>query len=328
MDHDGYKLFSFPNPSGPWFTMIRQMMRTFPEVLDAMPISMDGVVEYPSIYYHPTIQLVVMQIVRAVRGCLEAVCGEGKMVTYVPGKFVYYTNPNPAFPEHYRRRYASYIRPPLVLPSPNTSAHCFIVYFNMDPFANLEINVCHGSHKNAGYLDGLPTSIVKTTSPMVDDKGDVYETVMIPPNGVMLLDGRALECFRWRVPSSSNGAWMSFVLVVSDPGPSLFDGKNVGCLKTQAQPIVLNATSFTVDRNRGAVCAWKWLDRVIAPEMKKATREKGDWANDRKLRLASLSEAGLRLWPISPRFAALVRGTPLGQFVPNHKRRRETSEDQ
>jgi len=305
------------------------MMRTFPEVSDAIPISMDGAAEYPSIYYHPTIQLIVMQIVRAVRGCLETACGREKMVTYVPGKFVYYTHPHPAFPISYWWRHMSYIRPPLVLPNLGVSSRCFIVYFNMDPFANLEINICHGSHKTSDYPDGLPTNIVKATSPMVDDKGLVYETVTIPPNGVMLLDGRALEYFRWRVPRFSNGAWMSFVLVVSDPGPRLFGGKNVDYLKAQAQPVILNDTRFTDIRgNRNAICAWKWIESAIAPEMKKATQEKGGWTKDRALRLASLSEAGLRMWPISPRFAALVRGTPLDQFVPDRKRGRDTSEDQ
>ena len=324
MEHDGYKLFSFPNPSGKWITVVQKMMQSFPEVSGGVPVSQDGSVEYPSVYYHPTVQTIVLHIAQAVRPCLESVCGAGKTVSYVPGQFVYYTYPNPAL-SIYRWLKKNCIRRNATSPSSDPGARSFIIYFNMDPLASMSINICAGSHKDDDPAADMQTKVLKKKSPMVDDKGRVYETVSIPPNGVMLLDGRVLEYVNWRVPKQSTGAWMSFVFVVSDLPKPLFGGENVAHLQKQAQPIACMGSEFTSRRSRIAICGRLWLEQNVAPSMKTASKKQDIWlrGKSRTLAFASLTDAGLPLWPISPGFSSLIHGIPIDRIVPDRKRKRE-----
>lgn len=321
MEHDGYRIFSFTNPHEPWFVTVRKMLKAFPEVPDGTTVAPDGSVEYPSIYYHPTMQLIVMNMALGVRQCIADICGYDKWLSYVPGKFVYYSYPHPVFSDNYRWERTTFFRKNEELAIGGSAARTFVAYFNMDTVDPLHIHVRAGSH--LGAAEGLPSKMLKTTQPLVDDKGKLYETLTVPPNRVLLLDGRLVEYVDWRVPRSSSGAWMSCVFVVSESPDPLFGGANVRSLSEQGQPIVWHGSSHTDKRCRVSRNGKAWLQASANSKMKEASEAKGIWLGDNSLRMASLEDAGLQKWPIAAGFSSLIHGVRLDRMVSGKKRARD-----
>ena len=320
----GYYIFNLTHPLG-WFSPFMKMLQSLPEVDKGISIVPTGELTYPSIYYHPLIQYVVLKILCHIRTSVAKVCGPEKIIHYIPGALFYVDDTGEIFSSKRRRTVKPFFRRFKDTCDIPDAIASLVVYMNLNQSRTIEICVAERSHVETGGLaNTFPSKMCSNHPPFIDNTGRRYINLILAPGDVLILDGRMIEYVKQCIPARGTDLHLVFgIAITNEPGP-LFDSYNVSALEEQGIPKKMRLGRQAPKRKiRLPKNITSWVQKHVNPKILNVDGPSADLSSATEITFSSLRTARLKPWVIHPGFYAAVHGFYAQRTEGSRKRKRE-----